>query len=87
MDRRTLNENECKMMFTLNTWTDLHMTDAKNWLEQGFYVCLASSAMGHTMAEMVENEGIKRIKEIYGERVEVVIHDGWGDRYCHLLNK
>ena len=84
MDRRALNENECKMIFTLNTWTD---SLVKYWLEQGFYVCLASSAMGHTMAEMVENEGIKRIKKIYGDRVEVVVRDGWGDRYCHLLNK
>lgn len=85
MEERTLRDTQCKSVYTLNTWTDDKMKEAMDLLEQGFYVSFCSTCIGHTMAEIVENDGIKRIQAIYGERVEVVWRDGWGERYCHLL--
>ena len=85
METRRLNEQECKSVYTLNTWTAEKIAQAKAHLDAGYYVHMGSTAIGHTCALMTENAGIKSLEAIYGDRLEVVQRDGWGDRYCHLI--
>ena len=86
MNTRKLYSDECKCIYTLNTWTNEHVEEAKKWLDQGYYVHFGSTAIGHTMANMVENQGIKMMKDIYGDKLEVIMNQEWGYccRYCHI---
>ena len=84
MERRKLNDSECRMVFTLNTWTDELKEKAREYIDAGYYVGFGSTAIGHTLAEMVEWEGIHWAKQEYGKRIETVERIGWGDVYCHI---
>lgn len=81
-----LSDMDCKSVFTLNTWTEDKKASVRDFLERGYWVHLGSSCIGHTMAAMVERDGIRWLQEEYGDRVEVVQRDGWNDLYCRLKN-
>ena len=80
----TIPEEKCKEVYTLNTWYESNLTEASEWLEAGYWVHFGSSCIGHTLAHIVENEGIRKMREKYGDRLEVEQRDGWGWYYCHL---
>lgn len=76
-------EENCKSVHTLNTWYEPELTKACEWLEAGYWVHFGSTYIGHTLALMVENDGIRKMREKYGDRLEVIVRDGrWF--YCHL---
>lgn len=84
-----VSKENYKSVYTLNTWTDEKKEEVRKLLEGGYYVTLASSATGHTLSEMVENDGIKWVVEEYGDKVEKVKIAGvWlYDCFLHLKDK
>ena len=82
---RHIDEEQCKYVYTLNTWSDKHMDEAGELLKSGYYVHFGSTAIGHTLSEMVETEGIQLAKKKFGKKIEVVVRDGWGWEYVHLV--
>lgn len=85
MDIIKMNDNECRSVFTLNTWTDSKKEEARSLLKAGFWVHLGSSCIGHTMARIVENSGVKWVEEEFKDGVITALRDGWGDVYCRLI--
>lgn len=69
-------------IFTLNHLDEDKIKEACALLEKGYYVELGASCIGHTLAAMVERQGIQKMREIYGDRLEVVRVNGWD--HCHL---
>lgn len=77
-------DEECKHVYTLNTWYERHLEDAYNYLKQGFYVHFDSTCIGHTLARMVQAEGIRWAQREFGDELELVYRKDWGDLYCKL---
>ena len=73
---------ETAVIDTLNTWKQEHIDKACEILNRGGYVHMASSALGHTLANIVESLGICKLRDIYGDALETVKIKGWD--YCHL---
>ena len=82
---RKMDESQCKEIYTLNTWTDELKAQARKYLEDGYWVHFGSSCIGHTMAEIVENAGMRWVREEYGEsNVQEAKRDGWSYWYIRL---
>lgn len=73
---------ETVCIYTLNTWKQEDINKACEILNRGGYVHMGSSAIGHTLANYVENLGICKLRDIYGDALEVVEIEVWD--YCHL---
>ncbi len=72
---------------TLNEWTPALFDKIFELLKKGYYVNCYSTAIGHTLANMVENEALDMIRQRFGDKVEFVIRAGWGDIYAHLVSE
>lgn len=77
---------EVKSFYALNEWTKEVIAEVCDLLESGHYVHLGSDALGHTRAVLTERDGIEKIKNIFGDRVEVV-EDSWGFDVLHLIDR
>jgi hypothetical protein len=84
METRKMDESLCRSVYTLNTWTDKLKAEAKELLEQGYWVHFGSTCIGHTLSRMVENDGLNWAKSEYGDVLVIARRDGWGDTYCRL---
>ena len=84
METRIIEKDQIKSVYVLNTWNKETLEEAYQYLDNGYYVHFGSSCIGHTMAEIVEHDGIDLAKSKYGDRAEVVRRDGWGTLYVHL---
>lgn len=84
MEERFMHDEDCKSVFTLNTWTDEKKAEAKKLLEQGYWVQFCSTCTGHTLADMVERNGIEWAKSEYGDALQVARREGWSDTYCRI---
>lgn len=82
---RKMHDEDCKSVFTLNTWTEEKKQEARDLLEQGYWVHLGASCIGHTLAEYVERKGLEWVKEEYAGILRVAKREGWGDIYCQLV--
>lgn len=69
--RKVYREN-CSSVYTLNTWTDEKKQEVRDLLEQGYYVFLGSSAIGHTLSDIVEYQGRRWVEEEYGDDIEII---------------
>ena len=79
-----MDEDECRSVFTLNTWTEDKKNTVREYLKQGCWVHLGSSCLGHTLARMVEYDGLEWMKKEFGKRLTIAKRSGWGDNYCRL---
>lgn len=79
-----IEDNERKVVCTLNTWGVKELTEGWGYLEEGYWVHFGSTAIGHTRAFMTECEGIDLTRKRYGDRLIVAYRQGYGDRYCRL---
>lgn len=84
MESKKMHEENCKGVYTLNTWTDEKKAEARALLEQGYWVHFGSSCIGHTLAQMVESDGIRWARSEYGDALQVAQREGWGTVYCRL---
>ena len=84
MEIRNLKDDQMKCVTTRNTWTEEKLQKAREYLEAGYYVTGDSDCIGHTLAAMVAREFINIFRKEYGERIEVVERDGYGDLFIHL---
>ena len=71
--------------FTLNTWDDAEIANAVCELQNGYYVHMGSTAIGHTLANMVESEALRRIMAHFDcdREIEIVRDDCFGSLYLH----
>ena len=72
-----MQEKKEKSFYTLNTWSDETMNEAFSYLEKGYVVHFGSTAIGHTMAQMVELDAIKKVKDKFGA-LAVIVKDSLG---------
>lgn len=84
MDTRKMHDEDCKTVFTLNTWTDEKKEEARRLLEQGYWVRFDSTCIGHTLARMVQHAGLEWAKSEYEGILQIAEREGWGDIYCRL---
>ena len=80
-----MHEETCKTVYTLNTWTEEKKAEAREYLEQGYWVRFASTCIGHTLAAYVSREGFKWAEQEYAGILQVAEREGWGDTYCRLV--
>ena len=81
---RQIPEEKCKYVYTLNTWKQKHLDEARGYLEAGYYVRFASTAIGHTLSKTVAWDGIEKAIQEFGPRLEVIQRGGWGWLYTHF---
>ena len=79
-----LDNTLCRGVCTLNTWTDEKKAKVRALLEEGYYVHMFSDCIGHTLASMVETEGIRWVVEEYGLNVMIRKRAEYGDYYVAL---
>jgi len=85
LENVAMKDEECKSVYTLNTWHEDTLREAYELLESGYWVRFGSTCIGHTMAKIVENEGIDLVREKYGEEnVIEAKREGWGYWYVKL---
>ena len=84
MEVRKMHEEDCKTIYTLNTWTDEKKAEARKYLEEGYWVEFASNCLGSTMADMVERAGLRWAKEEYGDTLQIAEREGYGFTYCRI---
>ena len=84
MERRYMHEEDCRAVYTLNTWTEDKKEEARKYLEEGYWVRFGSTCIGHTLAYMVALDGIEWAKKEYGDVLQVAEREGWGYIYCRL---
>ena len=81
-----MEDDQCKDLYTLNTWTDDLKDEARKILKEGFWVSFHSTCIGHTLAEIVRWDGMKWVREEFGEdKVLEAKRDGWSTWYIRLL--
>ena len=85
MEIRKMKDGDCKSVFTLNTWTDEKKDEARKYLEEGYWVHFGSSAIGHTMAAMVEADGLAWAQEEYAGILRVAQREGSRYIYCQII--
>ena len=79
-------DEDCKSVYTLNTWTDDVKAEARKYLEEGYWVRFGSTCIGHTSAEIVEHAGWKWVREEYGEEnIQEAKREGWSYWYIRLV--
>ena len=82
---RKLNREDCRSVFTLNTWTEDKKQEVRDYLEEGYWVHLGSSCIGHTLAHMVERDGIKWVEEEFAGILRAARSSEYGDIYLQLI--
>ena len=79
METRQINDNDIKRFYVLNTWDDETKQKIRDALETGVWVHLGSTAIGHTRAEITEWEGLNWLKNEFGDVLQVVQREGYGE--------
>lgn len=81
---REIEDSLYRSVYTLNTWTDDKKDEVRKYLEEGCFVYMGSTCIGHTLSEMVERDGIRWVVEEYGTALMIRERKGWGE-YCVAL--
>lgn len=85
MEERKMHDEDCKAVYTLNTWTDELKNEARKLLERGYWVRFGSTCIGHTMAEKVEASGMEWAKKEFGEsNIQEALREEDGFSYMRL---
>ena len=77
-------DEQKRSVYTLNTWMEPELKQAREYLENGYYVHFGSTCIGHTLANYVSQKGIELMHEEYGDRLEAIWDPRWGYSYAHL---
>lgn len=71
-EKRKVYRENCTSVYTLNRWSDEKKQQVRDALENGYYVYLGCSAIGHTLSAMVEYQGLEWVQKEYGDAVEII---------------
>ena len=82
---RKIAEEDCKRVYTLNTWTDDLKATASRYLEDGYWVYFGSTAIGHTRARFTEADGLNWAKKKYEGILRIAEREEDGYEYCQLV--
>lgn len=82
---REMLKGSCKTVYALNTWTDELKQQARDYLEQGYWVSFGAYCIGHTRAEITEHDGLEWAKEEFAGILEIARRKGYGEIYCRLI--
>lgn len=82
---RKMHDEDCRTVYTLNTWTDDKKAQAREYLEQGYWVRFASTAIGHTRAMLTESAGLKWAEDEFAGILRIADREENGDTYCQLV--
>ena len=81
---REMDESLCKSVYTLNTWRDEEKAEARKLLEEGYWLHFDSTCIGHTLANIVQMNGIKWAFDEYGFALTLAKRKGWSGWYVRL---
>ena len=84
MEKRKMHEEDCRRVWTVNTWREEQKAEARGYLEAGYWVHFGSTAIGLTRALMTEANGIEWVRKEYGDTVRVAENEEDGKMYVRL---